>query len=1533
MDIDQPAENEWELCKENIQPLKAGRRMESIKQALRNDTVTMNNKMHEFEHEIRTSDADDQIDVWYSYIIWTEQNVTNNRKILKLMQRCVEHLDTEKFKENEKYVEIWIKMGEQMDDPKMMFDYMFDQNIGTNLAVFYKSLAEHYEMVGAYKKADELYNLGINRNAQPVEKLLKCHQNFALRMSKREENPDDVEIEPEQKPRRILGSLKVPKSGRVGNDRVKNKALGSNKVLDTKAKSSRHSNSQGSSFAIFGDENQPAPSFQSGSGQMKTLPTKASHHQENLKAMETLKGAKVKSTGMKTMTSSSNFEIYSEENTAPPVLNPTPKQVVLSARKPLTAKKPSDNPYENYDPAKSSNPPNVVTKYCKNIVYMGAKEISFEELKAELPKYAGEKKKPRNAARSKLSFHNAKQGGVEEVEKVAASKQEDDFQPITDDNEDFALTEIRSLQQKGYVDYDATSNFGCPNFESTAFINVMKKTANNQSLVALNAENIENGTDVAMDTPVKDDSKKLQSNKWLKELDVTHHISPLTNSFASKDTVNDKLYTQFNATNFVTDSGGVEVQIEQHASFDDTIAFAGNQYLKNQIGLVETSNKIQPNPINKIEQMETGSPFKMSTLSSNNINTQEPVVNHPPKADNQVKDDSITTQLGQLGLFDKSPIVQTPSQQEIAQRNSIPSNPQKQVHDDLAGFCNLADDSMFLSNHANQSTNKEDFEATHLGQPRYESTAFMPKQNGGNQFMNQSAFSLFTPSKKLNSFDVAMDSPARHPTNLQDNYKNANEREEQKPVSFPLVIAGNNMNEFENLANDSMFDDNDKFSSGDNVIDNLFSTNAKPVNNIKPVTSSEKLFQNSVLSKTPVSKKHESVFGQGKTEQVPWAPSPTVNTKNAMANVKSMFEITLDQGSIDDSITCPVDSEFEMQFGFTAKPKSQGFSVFQDNTVSSKPINSDNGMQKQGFQIFSDIAKPSNTGFQVYQDIRQNNTPATKTEQMGTAKPGFTVYDENSQKQNKKQEKSAFQIFDDNSVKPAAKKTGFAIFEEEKCAGFQPYRNVEVSNASLIKPVAKIIHSQESLGFQILEDKTQNVKQIGGGASRHYQENQSNLANNENDGMSKREKVQDFCCTTFSHDDFTQPFSSTHASALLTTLPHHNISDVPYDVASNVTDYNPTNLSTIEERSSEDKIHDQSSFDQNAKTLINPFDEKSLSIFLQNVMSYITGCQTYLKLSGPLPKLQGTRMDLNLGPRNLRIVKLLTKNNLMSLYRANDESNKSVSLKISTDNDVSLLWDFYMSKEIQRRLQLINLRLPNMHMNYLHHKYCFQYSNAICIETPFYNEGSLMDLINLYKKHGCMIDEILSMVYTHEILSILHTLHSMKIIHCNIKPDVFLLADSEITDAGPLALRCLTIKHFFQSIDLTQLSEAEEVMFVGSNNADSYECREMNENKAWKYQADYFAAAATIHMLVFQSCMNTYIDPQTNMLRISNIPPSDMNVDFWSILFSTLINSGEHSNVLPPLIQQLEYYLTQPDNVLKLQDALMKKNDHLMTDD
>ena len=38
-DLEMQEDNEWELSKENIQPLKSGRRMESLKQALKRDQV------------------------------------------------------------------------------------------------------------------------------------------------------------------------------------------------------------------------------------------------------------------------------------------------------------------------------------------------------------------------------------------------------------------------------------------------------------------------------------------------------------------------------------------------------------------------------------------------------------------------------------------------------------------------------------------------------------------------------------------------------------------------------------------------------------------------------------------------------------------------------------------------------------------------------------------------------------------------------------------------------------------------------------------------------------------------------------------------------------------------------------------------------------------------------------------------------------------------------------------------------------------------------------------------------------------------------------------------------------------------------------------------------------------------------------------------------------------------------------------------------------------------------------------------------
>ncbi|XP_016090406.1 mitotic checkpoint serine/threonine-protein kinase BUB1 beta-like [Sinocyclocheilus grahami] len=59
---------EWELCKENIQPLRQGRSVSALHQALcqqqEGNHTALNQKKQAFESELRLYDGDDPLDVW-----------------------------------------------------------------------------------------------------------------------------------------------------------------------------------------------------------------------------------------------------------------------------------------------------------------------------------------------------------------------------------------------------------------------------------------------------------------------------------------------------------------------------------------------------------------------------------------------------------------------------------------------------------------------------------------------------------------------------------------------------------------------------------------------------------------------------------------------------------------------------------------------------------------------------------------------------------------------------------------------------------------------------------------------------------------------------------------------------------------------------------------------------------------------------------------------------------------------------------------------------------------------------------------------------------------------------------------------------------------------------------------------------------------------------------------------------------------------------------------------------------------------------
>lgn len=112
--------NEWELSKENVQPMKQGRKMANLAVALAPSSVDQTRiykEKREFEAQIRTYEGEDPLDIWYRYIVWTGENFPKGGKDLgSLLERCITTFkDEERYKDDERYAKVWIRYVSKID--------------------------------------------------------------------------------------------------------------------------------------------------------------------------------------------------------------------------------------------------------------------------------------------------------------------------------------------------------------------------------------------------------------------------------------------------------------------------------------------------------------------------------------------------------------------------------------------------------------------------------------------------------------------------------------------------------------------------------------------------------------------------------------------------------------------------------------------------------------------------------------------------------------------------------------------------------------------------------------------------------------------------------------------------------------------------------------------------------------------------------------------------------------------------------------------------------------------------------------------------------------------------------------------------------------------------------------------------------------------------------------------------------------------------------------------------------------------------
>ncbi|CAK8680527.1 unnamed protein product [Clavelina lepadiformis] len=403
----------WEVKKENVQPLRTGRNMSYLKAALQPSEEDVQHLMEErrhFEEDILAGEnGNDPIDAWDRYLKWTQQHFPiggQSKNLENLLRKYInKFLQYTQYKNDPRYVNAWLTMSQLKDNADDTYAYMRSEGIGTKCASFYVMWAEEHEKYDKYKKAQAIYELGENNEAQPAEILIKMKNAFELRiaraaMTKVDKDqdtqemsgpltrPGDVYEKPQE--RLALGML----TGRgnkkiVGSERTTNSVIGPGLHFSEEPSKKQVSCRK---LTIFHDSDS---SVLGEAGKWAAMPDAKKQDKENVvHDPQPWKGAKAKQKARVNAFSEavqpkvSTFTIYKEEATEKDLSNQVPPQsarkVACNIEHLLTEKKLSEESawHRTIRESYGDKDTNVVRMYPVDKVYSVMGEFQPEEILA-----------------------------------------------------------------------------------------------------------------------------------------------------------------------------------------------------------------------------------------------------------------------------------------------------------------------------------------------------------------------------------------------------------------------------------------------------------------------------------------------------------------------------------------------------------------------------------------------------------------------------------------------------------------------------------------------------------------------------------------------------------------------------------------------------------------------------------------------------------------------------------------------------------------------------------------------------------------------------------------------------------------------------------------------------------------------------------------------------------------------------------------------------------------------------------------------
>lgn len=198
--------------KENIQSLPGGRSAKKLAELYSpsplhkratptpSDTRNVNDCIRaEYEAEVdNIAESDDPLDVFDRYVRWTldaypSAQATPQSQLHTLLERATKaFIGAPQYKNDPRYLKLWVHYIHFFSDsPRETYMFLSRQSIGEGLALYYEEYAAWLEGASRWAQAEEVYKLGIEREARPVQRLLRKFKEFEERLAQQPDVADE----------------------------------------------------------------------------------------------------------------------------------------------------------------------------------------------------------------------------------------------------------------------------------------------------------------------------------------------------------------------------------------------------------------------------------------------------------------------------------------------------------------------------------------------------------------------------------------------------------------------------------------------------------------------------------------------------------------------------------------------------------------------------------------------------------------------------------------------------------------------------------------------------------------------------------------------------------------------------------------------------------------------------------------------------------------------------------------------------------------------------------------------------------------------------------------------------------------------------------------------------------------------------------------------------------------------------------------------------------------------------------------------